>query len=332
MWRLLASEERHIYPVNPNVSEVMGRATYSRLIDIPDSIDLAVIVVRASQVATVLQECIQKGVKAAVIISAGFAEAGQEGRINQEAIRQLARRHGLLVCGPNCIGIANLLDHVMIHSFSHISYFEPWPGNIGLVSQSGALGFATLSQALDRGISFSYLISCGNEAALESIDYIRYLIREPNTRVMCCFLEGFKEARRFLKVADEAIEAGKPIIAVKVGRSELGSRQAISHTGSLTGRDDIYQAVFTQKGVIRVLDPDDLFEVASIFSRCPVPKGEGLAIVTTSGGMGSLLADKCGVYGLQLPPLSDKIHIQDEKIRLLRHQKLPQLLILQEIL
>lgn len=296
-----------IYLVNPKYNKIGEMPCYNSLADLPEAVDLAAIIVSNRLVLSVLEQCVQRGVKAAMVISAGFAEAGQKGRIDQDAIRQLARRHGLLVSGPNCLGIANPRDHVMAHSYAEISFFELWPGNIGFVSQSGAVGFTTVSQALDRGISFSYLVSCGNEAALESIDFMRYLIREPNTRVICCFLEGLKEARRFLKVADEALEACKPIIAIKVGRSEVGSRQAISHTGSLTGRDDVYQAVFNQKRVIRVPDPDDLFEMASIFSRCPAPKGEGLSIVTTSGGMGSLLADKCGIYGLHLPPLSDKI-------------------------
>jgi acetyltransferase len=294
-----------IYLVNPKYDRIDDMPCYPDVEALPEAVDLAAILVPHKFVVSVLEQCVQKRVKAALIISAGFAEAGQEGRLIQGAIREFALRNGLLVCGPNCLGIINPIDRVMIHASR---YLNPPPGDIALVSQSGALAFATiLSQASDRGINFSYVISSGNEATLETIDFMHYFIGDPNTRVICCFLEGFKEARRFLRVADEAIEAAKPIIVCKVGRTALGSRQALSHTGSMTGSDEAYQTVFDQKGIIRVPDPDDLFEVASVFARSPKPKGEGLAIVTTSGGMGSLLADKCGVYGLQLPPLSEKI-------------------------
>jgi acetyltransferase len=294
-----------IYLVNPKHECIDDMPCYTDVEALPETVDLAAILVPKKFVLGVLEQCVKKRVKAALIISSGFSEAGEEGRLAQAALQEVSLRNGLPVCGPNCLGIVNLIDRVMIHSSRHLS---PPAGDIGLVSQSGALAISSvLPQAADRGIHFSYVVSSGNEAVLETIDFMDYFVHDPSTKVICCFLEGFKGARRFLPVADEAIDSGKPIIVCKVGRTTVGSRQALSHTGSMTGSDEAYQAVFEQKGVIRVPDPDDLFEVASIFARSPKPEGEGLAILTTSGGMGSLLADKCGVYGIQLPPLSENI-------------------------
>jgi len=293
-----------LFLVNPKYDRIGDLPCYKSLTAVPGPVDLVLIILARRWVRPVLEECAAKGVKAAVVVSAGFAEAGQDGREEQEAIGKLAADSGLLVVGPNSLGLALPRERAMLNAYMELPLK---PGRIGLVSQSGAMAYASiLSPALDRDIHFSHVVSTGNEAGLESIDFINHFVKDPETRAVCCFLEGFKRARRFPAVAEAALEAGKPILAVKVGRSELGARQAVSHTGALTGSDAVYQAVFDQTGVIRVDYPDDLYEEANLFAQSPQPGSDGLAVVSTSGGLGSLLADMCAVSGLSLPPLSEE--------------------------
>ncbi len=293
-----------LYLVNPRQDSIDGHPCHPSIEALPEPPDLAVLVVPQRAVVDVLDACGRKGIRAALIISAGFGEAGEPGRAAQEDIRRVAEAHGMVVCGPNCLGIANTLAPAMIHAFTGL----PVPrGNLALVSQSGAMAFASiLSPACDRGVGFGLVVSSGNEAVVDTVDYVRHFVRDPDIRVIASLLEGLKpgRGRAFLDVAAEAAGAGKPILVCKVGRSEVGSRQVVSHTGSMTGADAVYDAAFAQAGVIRVADPDDLFEVASAFSRCPAPRGEGIAILSTSGGLGVVLADKCGMHGLELPPLA----------------------------
>jgi len=293
-----------LYLVNPRQESIDGIACHPSIEALPEAPDLAILVVPQRAVLEVLDACGRKGIRAALIISAGFGEAGEAGRAAQGEIRRIAASHGMLVCGPNCLGIANVLAPAMMHSYTGL----PVPrGNLALVSQSGAMAFASiLSPAADRGVGFGIVVSSGNEAVVDTVDYVRHFVRDAEIRVIASLLEGLNpgRGRAFLDAAAEAADAGKPILVCKVGRSEVGSRQVVSHTGSMTGSDAVYDAAFAQAGVIRVADPDDLFEVASAFSRCPAPRGEGIAILSTSGGLGVVLADKCGVHGLELPPLS----------------------------
>ena len=293
-----------LYLINPRQASIGAHACHPSIEALPEVPDLAVLVVPQRAVLDVLDACGRRGIPAALIISAGFGEAGDAGRAAQDEIRRIAQTHGMVVCGPNCLGIANTLAPAMMHSYTGL----PVPqGNLALVSQSGAMAFASvLSPACDRGVGFGLVVSSGNEAVVDTVDYVRHFVRDPEIRVIGSLLEGLRpgRGRAFLDVAAEAADAGKPILVCKVGRSEVGARQVISHTGSMTGSDAVYDTAFAQAGVIRVPDPDDLFEVASAFSRCPAPAGEGIAILSTSGGLGVVLADKCGVHGLSLPPLS----------------------------
>jgi acyl-CoA synthetase (NDP forming) len=293
-----------LYLINPRQDSIDGIPCHPSIEALPEAPDLAILVVPQRAVLDVLEACGRKGIRAALIISAGFGEAGDTGRAAQDEIRRIAESHGMLVCGPNCLGIANVLAPAMMHSFTGLPVLR---GNLALVSQSGAMAFASiLSPACDRGVGFAIVVSSGNEAVVDTVDYVRHFVRDREIRVIASLLEGLKpgRGRALLDVAAEAAEAGKPILVCKVGRSEVGARQVVSHTGSMTGSDAVYDAAFAQAGVIRVADPDDLFEVASAFSRCPEPQGEGVAILSTSGGLGVVLADKCGVHGLELPPLS----------------------------
>jgi acetyltransferase len=293
-----------VYLVNPRQASVGGMPCHPSIEALPERPELAILVVPQRAVLEVLEACGQAGIPAALIISAGFGEAGDAGRTAQLAIRAIASRHGMVVCGPNCLGIANVTAPALMHAYTGLPVR---PGDLALVSQSGAMAFASvLSPASDRGVGFAIVVSSGNEAVVDTVDYVRYFARDPQVRVIASLLEGLRpgRGRPFLEAAAEAAEAGKPILVCKVGRSAVGARQVVSHTGSMTGADAVYDAAFAQAGVIRVPDPDDLFEVASVFSRCLEPRGEGIAILSTSGGLGVVLADKCGVHGLDLPPLS----------------------------
>jgi acetate---CoA ligase (ADP-forming) len=293
-----------LYLINPRQASVGNLPCHASIEALPETPDLAILVVPQRAVLDVLQTCGRRGIPAALIISAGFGEAGDAGRAAQTEIRRIAETHGMVVCGPNCLGIANVRAPAMMHSYTGL----PVPqGNLALVSQSGAMAFASvLSPAADRGVGFAIVVSSGNEAVVDTADYIEHFVGDPDVRVIASLLEGLRpgRGRAFLDVAARAADAGKPILVCKVGRSEVGARQVVSHTGSMTGSDAAYDAAFAQAGVIRVPDPDDLFEIASVFSRCAEPRGEGIAILSTSGGLGVVLADKCGVHGLELPPLS----------------------------
>ena len=207
--------------------------------------------------------------------------------------------------GPNCLGIANLKDDLWVSASSRED--RDLRGPVGLVCQSGATAFGPfLNRAVEEGIGFTYVISTGNEADLDFSDFVRYLLDDDATKVIAGFVEGFKDARKFIEVCKLAAERGKPIVLIKIGRSELGARAALSHTATLTGADAIYDAAVSQFGVIRVHDYDELLEVSQLLANCPKPNKQGIAVVSHSGGISSLTADMCGRAGLDLPQLSDR--------------------------
>jgi acetate---CoA ligase (ADP-forming) len=302
---LKAKDRIQVYPVNPRYDEIMGIKSYPSIAALPESPDLVGIVVPYDQVLDVLQECHAKGAGAAVVISAGFAERGESGRHDlQLQLGAFARDTGLRVCGPNCLGVANVKDDIWASASSRLS--SGLTGPIGLVCQSGASAFGPfLVRAIDSGIGYSYIISTGNEADLDFADFARYLVDDDATRVIAGFVEGFKDARKFLEVAQLAAERGKPIVLIKIGRSALGEQAARSHTASLSGIDARYEAAFAQYGIIRVQNYDELLEVSQLLAHTPKPSQPGIAVVSHSGGISSLTADMCGHAGLHLPPLSE---------------------------
>ena len=302
---LKASARVNVYPVNPRYEEVQGVQCYPSVTSLPETPDVVCVVVSSEQVLDVLNESHKKGTKAAVVISAGFSERGtQEGRDLQAQVAAFARESGLRISGPNCLGLANVKDDVWVSASSRGA--EGLGGSVGLVCQSGASAFGPfLNRAIDSGIGLSYIISTGNEADLDFSDFVRYLLDDDDTKVIAGFVEGFKDAKKFIEVAKLAAERGKPIILIKIGRSELGAKAAQSHTAALTGLDALYDAALTQYGVIRVSDYDELLEVANLLSNSPAPAAKGLAVVSHSGGISSLTADMCGQIGLDLPVLND---------------------------
>ena len=302
---LKAGDQVSVYPVNPRYDEVMGVKCYPSVSDLPEVPDVVGVVVSSGQVLNVLNECHQKGTRAAIVISAGFSERGtQEGRDLQAQLGEFARESGLRISGPNCLGLANVKDNIWVSSSSRGA--EGLGGPVGLVCQSGASAFGPfLNRALDSGIGLSYIISTGNEADLDFSDFVRYLLDDDDTKVIAGFVEGFKDASKFIEIAKLAAERGKPIVLIKIGRSDLGATAAQSHTAALTGLDALYDAALSQYGVIRVADYDELLEVSNLLANSPPPPAQGLAVVSHSGGISSLTADMCGQVGLDLPELND---------------------------
>ncbi len=296
----------NVYPVNPRYEEVQGLQCYPSVSALPEAPDVVGVVVPYHAVLDTLRESHEKGAKSAIVISAGFSERAVDDRRDLQAeLGRFARESGMRVSGPNCLGLANLKDDIWASAGSRGA--GGLSGPIGLVCQSGASAFGPfLTRAVDEGIGFTYIVSTGNEADLDFCDFARYLLDDDDTRVIAGFVEGFKDGRKFLEVARMAAERGKPIVLIKIGRSDLGSRAAGSHTAALTGVDEVYEAAFAQYGVIRVQDYDDLLQVSNMMARCPRPSTRGVAVVSHSGGISSLTADMFGQAGLDLPPLSDR--------------------------
>ncbi len=294
-----------IFPVNPKYEKVAGLPCYPSVAAVPEPVDLAIVALPAASVVDALRECVAKGVRSAVVFSSGFAEMGAEGRQLERQVAEIVRRAGLRLCGPNTLGFMNAFDRVMA-TFSQAGEGEAPPGPVAFVTQSGAFGTALFGLARQRGLSFGYFVNSGNEADLGFADVLGYVVADPRVRVIAGYIEGLKDGRKLLGVAEEALKLGKPIVISKVGRSAAGARAALSHTGSLAGSDRVYSGVFRQKGIIRATDEEELLDLASAFSLCPLPEGRGFGIVTQSGGAGVLMADRAEELGLVVSDLSDE--------------------------
>jgi acetyl coenzyme A synthetase (ADP forming)-like protein len=291
-----------VYPVHPDGGEIEGRQAYARVGDIPGEVDLAVVVVPAALVLGVVEQCIAKGVKALVVISAGFGEVGAEGRALEATLLDTVRQAGVRMVGPNCMGLLNTDPAVRLNATFSPVY--PPVGGVAMSTQSGALGLAILDYARQLSLGISTFVSVGNKADVSSNDLIQYWADDPHTRVILLYLESFGNPRNFSQVARRVARV-KPIVAVKSGRSVSGARAASSHTGALASSDVVVDALFAQAGVIRTNTLEELFDVATLLAAQPVPRGSRVAIVTNAGGPGILAADACEAQGLQLPPLSD---------------------------
>ncbi len=270
-----SDRSRPIYPVNPAHVNIQGLRTYGAIGDIGRPIDLALIAIPASKIASALEECADAGVKSAVIYSSGFAESGGASVERQTCIREIAMAHGILVCGPNSVGFLNQTSGINA-SFSPSSNIEVKStsdgGRTAIISQSGGLGFALYNRGVRRGLRFSHVISSGNEAHLSALDYTEYLLEADEVSAIIILLEQVRGGGRFLDVAARAAALRKPLIVAKFGRSEAGRRSALSHTGSMTGAEFAYDAVFRHAGVVRAEDQDELLDIAAAFTSCPLPK------------------------------------------------------------
>jgi len=302
---LLGGYQGVLYPVNPKAQSVLSVKTYPKLTDIPDDVDLAVIIVPAPIVPSVLEEAGKKQVKGAIVITAGFKEAGDEGRQREQQLLETAAAYNIRVIGPNCLGIINNNPDVRMNA--SFATKMPQAGNIAFISQSGALCTAVLDYAEGRNVGFSKFISFGNKADVNEIDLLHYLKNDPDTDVILMYLEDISNGREFLETARQITwETHKPMLAIKSGRSAEGARAAASHTGSLAGSDNAYDALFHQSGILRVEGISELFDQAVAFSQQPVPKGDRIAIITNAGGPGIMATDTAIRHNLKLADLSDE--------------------------
>ncbi len=306
-----------LYPVNPKARSVSSVRAYPTISDIPDSVDLAMVILPPRPALTAVKAAIDKGVKGVVIVSAGFREVGGEGLEIENTIVGLCREAGVRVVGPNCLGVINPLANVRLNA--SFSARMPKPGNISFISQSGALCTAVLDFAADRDFGFSKFISIGNKADIDELDLLRYFHRDEDTEVIMIYLEELRRGPEFIEAVKE-ITSGDirptPVLVIKSGRTAAGAQAAASHTGALAGTEGVYDAIFQQSGIIRVDSIDELFDFATAFAyknestlgkfRRKVPGGNRVAIVTNAGGPGIVATDMTVTSGLQLAEFKEE--------------------------
>jgi acyl-CoA synthetase (NDP forming) len=295
---LLNTASRRIYPVNPNSAEVLGKKAYRSVMDIPDTVDLVVIVVGEKLVPVVLQECVSKGVKAAVIITAGFGETGEPGRKLEAELTEIARQGGIRFVGPNSMGHAD--TRTQLSTFGQSG--EMPRGSVAVLAQSGNMCLKIVRNLAESGVTFSKYISTGNEADLRMEDYLEYLADDNDTKIIAAYIEGLRDGRRFFRLAKE-ITARKPVVVVKAGGTQESARAVMSHTGALAGSDAVYTAAFRQSGVIRVEDEDELCDVVYALLNSPLPRGNRVGILTIGGGPGAMTAEACEKEALAISTL-----------------------------
>ncbi len=301
-----------LYPVNPKEDYILGFKCYSSLLEIPGKIDLIVIVVPAEFVPEVMSQAVQKGVKAAVIISAGFSEIGN--RELERQVVEIAKKAGIRVLGPNCLGVYDsytgvdmlFLPETKILSTGDEMVATPRPmaGNISIVTQSGAFGASALDYLTGRQLGISKFVSFGNKCDVEEAEMLEYLLEDEKTEVILLYIEGIRDGRKFMESARKVTRI-KPVIALKTGKTSAGARAAASHTGSIAGTDDVYEAAFMQCGVIRAKDMEEFFDLGKALAYQPPAKGNNIGIVTDAGGPGIMAADECEVRGLRVKRFSD---------------------------
>jgi acetate---CoA ligase (ADP-forming) len=299
-----------LYPVNPRARVVNSVRAYPSVADIPDEVDLAYVVVPAEAVLDVVRECVEAGVRGVVVISAGFSEMGEAGAARERELLHIVREAGVRMIGPNCLGLLNTSPAVSMNGTFAPVY--PPAGNISMSSQSGALGMAILDYARDSGIGISHFVSVGNKADVSGNDLLLAWEDDPQTDVILLYLESFGNPKKFSRIA-RRIGRRKPIVAVKSGRTQAGSRAASSHTGALASSDVAVGALFHQAGVIRVDTIEELFAVGSLLADQPIPGGKRVGVVTNAGGPGILAADALEANGLTLPPLSEELQKELKK-------------------
>jgi acetyl coenzyme A synthetase (ADP forming)-like protein len=291
-----------IVPVHPTASEIEGLTSYARVVDIPQAVDLAIVVLPAPLVLAAVDDCIAKNVRAICVISAGFSECDAEGRAREAMLVERVRQAGCRLIGPNCMGLLNTDPSLRLNATFSPVY--PPAGTVAMSTQSGALGLAILDYARRLDIGISSFVSVGNKADVSSNDLIQYWADDPRTSVILLYLESFGNPKKFSEIA-RRVGRTKPIVAVKAGRSTAGSRAAASHTGALATSDAVVDALFRQAGVIRTERLEELFDVAALLSHQPVPRGNRVAILTNAGGPGILAADACEGNGLELTSLRE---------------------------
>lgn len=293
-----------IFPVNPKYERIGALRCYASIDDIGEPVDLAVIAVPAPVVADAVRGLGRCGVKAAVVFSSGFAETGAAGRTLEEEVAAAAREAGVRLCGPNCLGLINAFDRV-VATFGQFAEGDIPAGPVGFVTQSGAFGTAIAALARRRGLGLGYFVNTGNEADVDFVSVMRAVIEDQRIAVGAGYIEGLRDGRGLVALADKALALGKPLVLTKVGRSRAGSRAAASHTGSLAGADAVFDAVIRGCGIVRARNEEHMLDIVEAFAHCSLPGGRGLGIITQSGGAGVLMADRAEELGLDVPVLAE---------------------------
>ncbi len=288
-----------IYPVNPSAIEILGLKCYPTILDVPDPIELAVIVLPAEMVLTAVKDCVERGILAITLISGGFKELGERGEALENEVLAVIQSAGMRMVGPNCVGTMSLYTGLNTTFIDGV----PQTGGIGFLSQSGAVLGGIVDLVKDKGIGFAHFSSLGNEADVTETDMIEYLGDDPHTKVIAAYVEQIKDGARFIKVANK-VSRKKPIVLIKAGKTSAGARAVSSHTGSLAGAHSAYQAAFRQSGVIEVQNLNDLFDVSQALALQPLPNGNRVAILTNSGGPAALASDSLAMHGLRMADLS----------------------------
>jgi acyl-CoA synthetase (NDP forming) len=290
-----------IYPVNPKYETLFGRPCYPSVADLPEAPDVLAVCVGHARVLEHMPAAARRGVRAAIIFDGGFAERGEEGRRRQDELAAICREAGIALCGPNCMGVVSphARSSVYIQTLRDPALLA---GNVGLISQSGSICIGLLADC--RRFGWSHVISSGNEAVLAAVDFLDHLIDDPATRVIGLFLETVREPERFVAALDRAADRGKPVVALKVGRSERARRAITSHTGGLAGEARVLSAVLRAHRAIEVGDVDEMAEVLAACQGPRWPSGRRVAVMTASGGQAELILDLASAAGLHLPPLS----------------------------
>ncbi|HNQ22074.1 MAG TPA: acetate--CoA ligase family protein [Phycisphaerae bacterium] len=289
-----------VYPINPKAKSILGCRCTPRLSQIGEEVDLAVLVVPAGAVEDVVREAAEHGTKHFVVITAGFKEIGGEGVERERRLKALAQERGLSILGPNCLGVINTAPHVCMNAT--FAREMPAAGNLGLISQSGALCTALLDYAKGIGMGFSRFISFGNKVDISEIDLLRSLASDPQTNVILMYIEELSAGQAFVEAVNQITHGPKPkpVLAIKTGRTAQGAAAAASHTGSLAGSDEVYEAIMSQAGVIRVESVKELFDYAEVFGDAALPRGRRTAVVTNAGGPGIMATDACIRNGMEL--------------------------------
>jgi len=303
-----------IYPINPDTAPILNLPVFTSVKDVPGDIDLAVIVVPAAVVPKVLKECVGKKIKAVIIISAGFSETGEEGRKLEEKCKKIIADTATRVLGPNVIGVYDSTTHVDTLFLSLSKMGRPRPDSMAFISQSGAIGSTMLDWLAEESIGISKFVSYGNAMDINECDLLEYLGKDSKTKVIAVYLEGIKASgKRFIQTLRK-ITRRKPVVILKAGKTEKGTRAVVSHTGSLAGSAKIYSSAFKQTGAIEAETWEELFDYARSFATQPLPRGNRAAIVTDGGGFGVLTTDECERLGVELPEPSKALQKKFKKI------------------
>ncbi len=292
-----------IYPVNPKYDEIHGLTCYPDIASLPEAPDMAVVAVAAARATEAVAALGRKGTPVAVLFSSGFGEMGDVGRAREVELMEVARANGIRVCGPNNLGLINSFER-MPATFSQYADEPPEPGPVAFASQSGAFGTGIAALARSRGIGIGYFVNTGNQIDITLMEALSVAMDDDRIRVASAYLEGIGNGRQLVELADKSVRAGKPLVAVKVGRKSAGARAAASHTGSLAGEDAVFDGVARQRGVIRARNEAHMLDLVSAFTHCGIPGGKGIALIPQSGGAGVLMADRAEELGLNVPDLS----------------------------